>query len=245
MNKVVKAIIAAGAISLFFIAPVFAQSYNNYSPASAYTFPTAPSTSYHDAVNSSIPYNKAPYGAPQLTNTPDSIGNLYYSPETTNYTQVSYDAYIGTIPMSSSQNKDFLSSIKNFKLSNLGINRTIAEVLGALTPNYDGANSSCAWYSDPNNANGVICTCGNYKIYFDCYASSNGMDIYATISSNAGIYTFTQSEIINFFKNLDVQLTNIENEKKENETNNPSYGTYYNNSVIINGTNSGTIIING
>ncbi|ETI90221.1 MAG: hypothetical protein Q607_CBUC00059G0038 [Clostridium butyricum DORA_1] len=105
--------------------------------------------------------------------------------------------------------------------------------------------ASCAWYSDPNNANGVICTCGNYKIYFDCYASSNGMDIYATISSNAGIYTFTQSEIINFFKNLDVQLTNIENEKKENETNNPSYGTYYNNSVIINGTNSGTIIING
>ena len=71
------------------------------------------------------------------------------------------------------------------------------------------------------------------------------MDIYATISSNAGIYTFTQSEIINFFKNLDVQLTNIENEKKENETNNPSYGTYYNNSLIINGTNSGTIIING
>ena len=34
MNRVVKAIIAGGAISLFSIAPVFAQSYNNYSPAS-------------------------------------------------------------------------------------------------------------------------------------------------------------------------------------------------------------------
>ena len=250
MNKIAKFIITSCAMSALSVTPVFAYDYNsNYSPVSSYTFPTAPpSSSYQDVINSSQTYTNAPYGAPDLTGLPDAFSNMCYSPITTDYSQVSYDAFLGTIYRTSSQREDILDCVKNFNLSSIGINRTISEVLGALTPNYDGENSACGWYKDPDNANGVICTCGNYKVYFDCYASSEGMDIHATISTtNQGILPLSQSEIINFFKNLDVQLTNIENEKKEKENNNWSdsaKGQYYDNSVVINGNNNGTIIFN-
>lgn len=244
MNKIAKFIIVSFTMSTLFVTPVFA--YNN-SPVSSYTFPTAPpSHSYQDVISPNEVSNNSPYGAPELTGLPDTFSNMCYSPITTDYNQVSYDAYLGTINRNSSQRGDILECVKNFSLSNIGINRTISEVLGALTPNYDGENSACGWYKDPNNGNAVICTCSNYKVYFDCYASSTGMDIYATISTTGqGIHTFSQSEIINFFKELDVKLTNIENAKKEAEknsnSNNPG-GTYYNSSIVINGNNSGTII---
>lgn len=252
MKKAGKLIIASSLISVFSATPVFAvennfNNYNNYSsPASSYTFPTAPSSSYHDALASSQAYISAPSGAPQLTGLPDSIGSMYISPETTQYNCVSYDKYLGTIYRTTSQRGDILDEVKNFNLSNMGINRTISEVLGALTPNYDGVNSACGWYKDSNNANSVICTCGIYTIYFDCFASSTGMDIYASIGTQGqGIHTFTENEITNFFKNLDVQLTNIENVQKEStESSDSGYSQYYNNSIVINGTNSGTIIYN-
>lgn len=248
MNKFIKFIMTVCTISVFSITPVFAYGYNSSnSPASSYTFPTAPSGSYQNAISSSIE-NSAPSGAPNITALPGQFSNMCYSPITTNYDQVSYDAFLGTIYRTSSQREDIMECVKNFNLSSIGINRTISEVLGALTPNYDGENSACGWYKDPGNANAVICTCGNYKIYFDCYASSSGMDIYAAISTTGqGIITLSQSEIINFFKNLDVKLTNIENEKKEQESSNvdnSASGPYYNNSFVINGNNSGTIIVN-
>ena len=249
MNKLVKFVIVICTISSASITPVFAYDYSySNSPASSYTFPTAPSGSYQNAINSSASNNSAPSGAPDITGLPGQFNNMCYSPITTNYAQVSYDAFLGTIYRTSSQRDDIMECVKNFNLSNIGINRTISEVLGALTPNYDGENSACGWYKDSDNPNAVICTCGVYKIYFDCYASSSGMDIYATISTTGqGIYALSQSEIINFFKNLDVQLTNIENAKKEQENskgNNSNNTPYYNNSVVINGNNSGTIIYN-
>ncbi|WP_294404692.1 hypothetical protein [uncultured Clostridium sp.] len=249
MNKVIKFIIAACILSAVSITPVFAYDYNRgSSPLSSYTFPTAPSMTYQDVISSSAANSSAPAGAPNITGLPEPFSSMCYSPITTNYQQVSYDAFLGTINRTSSQREDIMECVKNFNLSNIGINRTVSEVLGALTPNYDGENSACGWYKDPNNENAVICTCGNYKIYFDCYASASGMDIYATISTaNQGIITLSESEIINFFKNLDVKLTKIENAKKEQESSNgdnSANGQYYNNSFVINGNNSGTIIIN-
>lgn len=252
MNKALKLLIVSSLISIFSAVPVSAvenifNKYNNYSsPASSYTFPTASSSSYHDALASSQSYINAPYGAPQLTALPDSVSSMYISPETTQYNSVSYDKYLGTIYRTTSQRGDILDEVKNFNLSNMGINRTISEILGALTPNYDGVNSACGWYKDTNNANSVICTCGIYTVYFDCFASSTGMDIYASISTQGqGIHTFTESEITNFFKNLDVQLTNIENSQKgSSESSGPTNNQYYYNSIVINGTNSGPVIYN-
>lgn len=249
MNKAIKFMIAACTISTVSITPVFAYEYNSSNtPVSSYTFPTAPVMSYQNVISSSVADNSAPSGSPDITGLPGQFSNMCYSPITTDYNQVSYDAFLGTIYRTSSQRDDIMECVKNFNLSNIGINRTVSEVLGALTPNYDGENSACGWYKDPNNANAVICTCGNYKIYFDCYASSSGMDIYATISTTGqGISTLSQSEIINFFKDLDVKLTNIETAKKEQENSNginSANGASYNNSFVINGNNSGTIIIN-
>ena len=246
MNKLVKIIVASFAMSMLTVNSVYAYSYNsNYSPSS-YTFPTAPpSSSYQEVISPSQTSNNSPYGAPEFTTLPDTFSNMCYSPITTDYSQVSYDAFLGTIYRTSSQRDDILECVKNFNLSNIGINRTICEVLGALTPNYDGENSACGWYKDPNNSNAVICTCDNYKIYFDCYASSAGMDIYATISTtNQGISTFSPSEIINFFKELDVKLTNIEKEAENSSSSNNPNGSYYSNSIVVNGNNSGTIIYN-
>lgn len=219
----------------------------DYSPSSYYMFPTAaPNSAYQNALAANQAYYSAPYGAPQITSTPYQLSNGNYSPETTNYEQVTNDAYLGTIYRTSGQRGDILDCVKNFKLTNIGINRTISETLDALTPQYDGSNSLCAWYKDPNNANSVICTCNGYKIYFDCCASSEGMEIYATVSTTSqGILALPQSEILNFFKNLDYKLTQIEIEKsKENNSDNSSNGPVYNNSVVINGNNSGTIIYN-
>lgn len=249
MKKFIKFMIATCTLSTVSITPVFAYNYNNNSsPVSSYTFPTAPTMTYQEVMNSSAANSSAPAGAPNITGLPDQFSSMCYSPITTNYQQISYDAFLGTINRTSSQREDIMECVKNFNLSNIGINRTVSEVLGALTPNYDGENSACGWYKDPNNEKAVVCTCGNYKIYFDCYASASGMDIYATISTaDQGINTLSPSEIINFFKNLDVKLTNIENAKKEQESSNEhnsDNGQYYNNSFVINGNNSGTIIFN-
>lgn len=238
MNKITKFVIGSCTFSALSITSVYAAA----TPSSSYVFPLAPSpnNAYQTAIT-------APSGSPTLTAIPNYISDSCYSPMTTDYSQVSYDIKLGTIYRTSSQRDDILDCVKNFNLSNIGINRTISEVLGALTPNFDGTNSACGWFKDSQNANGVICSCGNYKVYFDCYATSEGMDIYASVSNgNQGIITYSESDLINFFKNLDVQITNIENSKKEteNDKNSTTSNIYYNNSIVVNGNNSGTIIYN-
>lgn len=177
--------------------------------------------------------------------TPISIANANVTPETTNYGQktgISYDLYLGSVYGSASERGSLVNSIKNMPLTKIGIGRTVSELTSLYTNGNDDSNY---WSYDSMSNDNIIFRCGNYVITFKSYAASYGIDIYAEVSCPAQNYQLAEQQISSFFADLSNKL--YEKEKKEQEEKElaeKAQSTVYNNSVVINGTNSGTINYN-
>lgn len=174
--------------------------------------------------------------------TPNSITSANVSPTTTNYGQntgMSYDLNIGSIYGTPEQRGSLVSCIKNMPLTKIGIGRTVSELTSLYT---NGSDDSNYWSYDSNSTDNIIFRCGNYIIKFKTYAASYGIDVYAQVYCG-GQLSMTEAQISDFFAKLSKELYEKEQKEKEEQEKAQS-STAYNNSVVINGTNSGTVVLN-
>jgi len=175
-----------------------------------------------------------------LTSTPVSIANANINPLTTNYgknTGISYELNIGSVYGSANERGDLVSSIRNMPLTKIGIGRTVSELTSLYANSSDDSNY---WSFDSNSYDNIIFRCGNYVIIFKSYKTSYGIDVYAEISYAGQNYKLTEAEISNFFAGLSNKLY----EKEQKEKAEKVQSTVYNNSIVVNGTNSGRINYN-
>ncbi|MDO5517332.1 MAG: hypothetical protein Q4F66_07225 [Clostridium sp.] len=187
-----------------------------------------------------------------LPSTPYNITSANVSPTTTNYGQstgISYDLNIGSVYGTASERGDLVKCIKDMPLTKIGIGRTVSELTSSFTNSSDDSNY---WSYDSNSSDNIIFRCGNYIVTFETYKASYGIDVYAKVTSVGQVnYNLNEGEISNFFAGISNKLYEKEQKEKEEEeahkkaesSNQYSNGTY-NNSVIVNGTNSGSIVYN-
>lgn len=240
--------------------PASAVTYSDskISPSSNYSvMPNSPVVLNYDGYNNYSPQVFMPQGNSQdygpgsykgnLPSTPQSITNTDVSPLTTNYGQstgISYELNLGSIYGTAQERGDLVSCIKKMPLTKIGIGRTVSELTSIYTVNNDDSNY---WSYDSNSNDNIIFRCGNYIITFKSYKTSYGIDVYAKINYAGQTTYLTEAEISNFFADLSNKLYEKEmKEKQEKEAREKAQysNVTYNNSVVVNGTNSGTIINN-
>lgn len=175
--------------------------------------------------------------------TPISITSTNVSPVTTNYGQrtgISYDLNLGSVYGSAEQRGSLVSCIKNMPLTKIGIGRTISELTSYYT---NGTDDSNYWSYDSNSSDNIIFRCGNNIITFKTYKTSYGIDVYAEVFY-AGQRNLTEAEITTFFADLSNKLYEKEQKEKAEKEAKEKAEASYKNSVVVNGTNSGTIVYN-